>query len=68
MVDHGQAEGDLFSGVRGRILRNFLAWGLGFAVAKYQNENWYVSLAPVLQSIAKAIRDKWPGKFEWLPF
>lgn len=67
-MDIGQAENDLFSGIRGRLLRNFLAWGLGLAVAKYQHNQWYVSIAPLLQSITKAVRDKWPGQFEWLPF
>lgn len=67
-VDIGQKPGSWFTGLKARAIRNLLAWVIGVAIAKYQNNVWYVSAAPLLQSIAKALRDKYPGEWEFLPF
>lgn len=55
------------SGVKGRLIRSVLSLVLPLAIAKYQNNVWYVSLTPLLQTGAKYLRDKFPGDFEWLP-
>jgi hypothetical protein len=67
-VDHGQKPGGLFTGLKARLVRNILSYGMGIAIAKYQNNVWYVSAAPLLQTFGKWLRDKYPGDWEWLPF
>lgn len=58
---------DLYSGIVGRFLRAALTTGLGLVMAHYKDNQWYVSAGPLLQMIGKTLRDKYPGKFEWLP-
>lgn len=59
---------NLLSGVKGRFIRSMLSLCIGIAVSKYQDNVWYISLTPFLQTLSKALRDKWPDKWEWLPF
>lgn len=58
----------IFSGVKGRLIRAALSLGIGIAVSKWQNNEWYISATPLLQAFSKWLRDKFPGQFEWLPF
>ena len=44
-----------------RALRAVIA---GWIASTYAHNIWY---APVILAVAKALRDKYPGKFEWLP-
>lgn len=57
-----------FSGFKGRLIRGVVSLALSAAIAKWQNNTWYVSLSPALQSFSKWLRDKYPGDWEWLPF
>lgn len=58
----------IYQGAMGRLLRAALATGAAALVAKWQKNDWYLSLSPFLQMIGKKLRDKWPGVWEWLPF
>jgi len=58
----------IYQGSIGRLLRSALQVGLGTAVAHWQKNEWYISIAPLLATIGKKLRDKYPGQFEWLPF
>lgn len=60
--------GDLYAGAKGRFLRAGLTTLAGLLVAKYGQNEWYLSLGPLLQLAGKTLRDKKPGYFEWLPF
>lgn len=58
-----------FQGVWGRAVRSVASVAIGAAVAHYQDNAWYLSLTPFLQTLSKWGRDKWPGSlFEILPF
>lgn len=57
----------VYDGILGRFLRAALTTGVGLVLAHYKDNQWYVSATPLLQTIGKALRDKYPGKFEWLP-
>jgi hypothetical protein len=59
---------NMLTGVKGRAIRSVVSLGLGLLLAKYQGNVWYVSATPLLQTIGKALRDKYPGQWEWLPF
>lgn len=53
----------------GRLLRSGIATGLSLLVARYKNNELYISLVPVLQTISKFLRDKFPNTvWEVLPF
>lgn len=58
----------LYEGAWGRFLRAALATGLGVLASHYQSNEWYVALGPALQLIGKKLRDRYAGKFDWLPF
>lgn len=57
----------IYAGVAGRFLRAALTTVVGLLVAKYGQNEWYVSAGPLLQTIGKKLRDKYPGQFDWLP-
>lgn len=59
---------NLYAGAAGRFLRAALTTAAGVAIAHYQNNQWYISLGPLLQLVGKTLRDKQPGVWEWLPF
>jgi hypothetical protein len=50
-----------------RFLRTAVSVGLGVVATIYGQNKYYIALVPVLATIGKALRDLWPGKFEWLP-
>jgi hypothetical protein len=58
---------NLYSGIVGRFLRASLTMSLGLIAAHYKDNQWYIAAGPLLQMIGKTLRDKYPGKFEWLP-
>jgi hypothetical protein len=58
----------LLSGVKGRFIRAVLSLAIGILVSKYQGNEWYISITPLLQTLGKFLRDKYPGSWEWLPF
>lgn len=58
---------DLFSGFKGRFIRALVSKLLADGIALWQGNPNYVWLLPVFLSLSKALRDKWPGKLEWLP-
>lgn len=53
----------------GRLIRAGVSTGISLVVAKYQSNEWYISLTPVLQAVSKFLRDKFPNSlWEILPF
>ena len=54
-------------GVIWRLVRGSVTTGLGLFLAKAMNNPQYLWLGPVILALSKALRDKYPGKFEWLP-
>lgn len=59
---------NLYEGARGRFLRAGLATAAGVLVSHYGNNEWYVSLGPLMQLVGKKLRTRYPGNFDWLPF
>lgn len=57
----------VFHGPIGRLLRGAVSLAITAAVAKYQGNVWYISATPLIQTAAKALREKYPGKFDWVP-
>lgn len=58
----------ILSGATGRLIRSVVSLAVGLLAAKYKDNVWYVSATPLLQTASKALRDKYPDKFDWLPF
>lgn len=58
----------LLGGATGRFLRSAVALGLASLVASLQDNPWYIASAPLLNAISKRLHDKYPGKWDWLPF
>lgn len=53
----------------GRLIRSGISTGIGVLVAKYQSNPLFISLTPVLQTVSKFLRDKFPNSiWEILPF
>ena len=57
----------MYTGALGRLLRAALSTGLGLLLAQYKSNEWYIAAGPLLQMVGKTLRDKYPGKWEWLP-
>lgn len=55
------------SGATGRLVRAGVSTAVSGAVAAHQNNEWIIAAAPLIQAIFKKLRDKYPGKFEWVP-
>lgn len=51
----------------GRFVRAVLSLAITSYIAKHENNVWYISAAPLIQTATKWLRDKYPGKWEWLP-
>lgn len=58
----------LLSGAIGRAIRSSLSVAISAWIAKNQNNPYYLAIAPLLQTIGKYLRDKWPNRWGWLPF
>ena len=56
----------LLTGWIGRLVRTTVSTFIATTVARWQNDPKYVALIPVIVALSKALRDKFPGKFEWL--
>lgn len=50
-----------------RLLRISISTGLGVLASQYGSNPYFIALTPVLATVGKALRDLFPGKFEWLP-
>lgn len=50
-----------------RLIRVAISTILGVLATHYGSNQYYIALTPVLAAIGKALRDLFPGKFEWLP-
>jgi hypothetical protein len=50
-----------------RLVRVAISTGLGVLATVYGQNQYYIALTPVLAALGKALRDLFPGKFEWLP-
>ncbi len=58
----------ILSGSIGRLIRSIVSVGGAAAIAHYQNNDIYIALAPALTYISKKLHDRYPGKWDWLPF
>jgi hypothetical protein len=57
----------LLTGAKGRLVRAAVSLAVGFLLEKYKNDPWFLAASPLLQMVSKWLRDKFPGKLEWLP-
>ena len=61
------ADKSALQGIIWRLVRGSVTTGIGVLVARYLNDPRYIWLAPVILALSKALREKFPGKVEWLP-
>lgn len=61
---------NLLSGAKGTMFRAILPTIIGFAVARYQQNEWYVAAGPLLAAISKWLHVKYPTNVyvNMLPF
>ena len=51
-----------------RFVRGTVATAISGFIATWQQNPKYAWLVPVILTVGKAVRDKFPKKFDWLPF
>jgi hypothetical protein len=51
-----------------RAFRSAIAVGAGVALKTFFDNPALIWAAPIINAIGKYIRDKYPEKFDWLPF
>ena len=59
---------NFMSGTKGRVIRAIAPTLIGFAVGQYSENEWYVAAGPLLTLGSRKLHEKFPGKFDWLPF
>lgn len=57
----------ILSGAIGRMIRSSVATGITAWVSAHEQNYWYLAGAPLIHAIFKKLRDKYPGKIEWIP-
>jgi hypothetical protein len=50
-----------------RYVRSAIALGLGSTLQAVFNQPMLIWLAPVINSLGKVLREKYPGMFDWIP-
>lgn len=58
----------LLAGAKGKMIRSLLPTAIGYGVAKLQGYEWFVAAGPLLTYFSRKLHEKYPGKFDWLPF
>jgi len=50
-----------------RALRSAIAVGAGLALKTFFDNPAFIWATPIINALGKYLRDKYPGKFDWLP-